>query len=180
MNESDKAIYGFMAEFKTPDLLIEAEKQACEEGYQEIEIYTPFPVEGLRKPRNPGRNRIALSALVGGGIGTIGSYFVEYYSAVIDYPINVGGRPHHSWPAFIPAVVEVAILGAVLGAVVSMFLLNGLPKLYHPVFNVPRFELATRDRFFLCIKASDPRFDNIETKHFLENLAAVNVYGAEE
>lgn len=179
MSESGKAIYGFMAEFKTPDLLIEAEKRACEEGYQEIEIYTPFPVEGLRKARGPGRNRIALSALVGGCIGAIGSYFVEYYSAVIDYPINVGGRPHHSWPAFIPAVVEVAILGAVLGTVVSMFLLNGLPKLYHPVFNVPQFERATRDGFFLCIKASDPRFDSARTKHFLENLAAANVYGVE-
>lgn len=180
MNESDKAIYGLMAEFKTPDRLIEAEKKACEEGYQEIGIYTPFPVEGLRKTRNQGRNRIALSVLVGGCIAGIGIYFVEYYSAVINYPINVGGRPYHSWPAFIPVVVEVAILGAVLGAVISMFLLNGLPKLYHPVFNVPQFERATRDGFFLCIKASDPRFDEARTKQFLENLAAVNVYGVGE
>lgn len=176
---SGTIIYGLMAEFETPTLLVEAARRTSSAGYQAIEIYTPFPVEGLEKFLGRRRNRLSLLALVGGCIGAISSYFLEYYSAVIDYPINVGGRPYHSWPAFIPATVELTILGAALATVLGLFLFNGLPRLYHPVFNVPQFDLATQDRFFLCVKASDSRFDNIETRRFLESLKPVNVHGVE-
>lgn len=181
-NGSDITPYGLMAEFKTPNLLRQGARQAREEGYQEIEAYTPFPVEGLEKILNRSRKRarIPLFTLIGGCIVGAGIYLTEYYAAVIDFPINIGGRPHHSWPAFIPVVVEVAILGAALGAVITMFLLSGLPRLYHPVFNVPQFDRATQDRFFLCIGANDARFDKDKTRHFLESLEATDVYGVEE
>jgi hypothetical protein len=173
-------MYGLMAEFETPALLIEAVGKTREAGYQDVEIYTPFPLKELEEDRSPRWIWIPYSTLLGGIIGGYVIYFIEYYSAVIAYPINVGGRPYHSWPAFIPVTVEVAILGAALGAVISMFLLNGLPRLSHPVFNVPAFDLATRNRFFLCIRVSDPCFGFTETRHFLESLRGANVHGVEE
>jgi hypothetical protein len=169
-----------MAEFETSDLLVEAVGKTREAGYQAVEMYTPFLLEGLEKPSGTRFDRLSLLTLAGGCIGGIGIYLIEYYAAVINYPINVGGRPYHSWPAFIPVTVEVAILGAALGVVISMFLLDGLPKLSHPVFNVSEFDLATRNRFFLCIRTSDPHFDITKTKHFLESLEGANVHRVEE
>jgi hypothetical protein len=180
MNGTKRIIYGLMAEFKTPNLLIEAVRKTRESGYQDIEIYTPFPVKELEKTSSSHWNWISFSTLVGGCIVGGVFYFIEYFSAVMNYPLNSGGRPYHSWPAFIPIPVEMGILGAALGAVISMFVLNGLPRLTHPVFNVPVFDLATRNRFFLCIRANNPCFDITETKHFLESLEGANVHEVEE
>jgi hypothetical protein len=180
MNKSKGVIYGFMAELETPKLLIKAVRKTREAGYQDIEIYTPFPVKELEKTSNSHWNWISFSTLVGGCIVGGVFYFIEYFSAVVNYPLNSGGRPYHSWPAFIPIPVEMGILGAALGAVISMFVLNGLPRLTHPVFNIPAFDLATRNRFFLCIRASDPYFEITETRRFLESLESASVHKVEE
>jgi len=116
------------------------------------------------------KNRVSLCTLIGGILGGTGGYSLMYWISVIDYPINVGGKPFHSWPAFIPVLFECTVLGASLATLVGMLLLNGLPQPYHPVFNVPRFALASRDRFFLCVEATDPKFDAAETPLFLGNL----------
>ena len=126
-------------------------------GYRNVEAYAPFSVEGLAEALGFARNRVALITLLGGILGGAGIYFLQWYSAVIDYPINIGGRPLHSWPAFIPATFECTVLGAALAAFFGMLILNGLPRLHHPVFNAPDFDLATRNRFFLCIEAADGR-----------------------
>lgn len=176
MNGSKGIIYGLMAEFETPDRLVDAVEKIREKDYQALEIYTPFPIKELEISPGLRWNWLSFSTLVGGCIGGGLIYFIEYFAAVVNYPINVGGRPYHSWPAFIPITVEVGILGAAVGAVITMFFLNGLPKLSHPVFNVPAFDLVTRNRFFLCVRANDSRFDLIETKQFLESLEGANVH----
>jgi hypothetical protein len=162
-----EGIYGLMAEFESPEDLIEATRGAYDEGYRMMEAYTPFPVEGLAEALGFHRNRVPRIVLIGGVIGGLSGYFMQWYSAVISYPLNVGGRPLHSWPAFIPVTFELTVLGASLAAVVGMLAMNGLPRPHHPVFNVPGFVLASNDRFFLSIQARDPRFDPATTREFL-------------
>lgn len=169
------AIYGLMAEFETANHLLEAVKRARKENYHKIEAYSPFPVEGLSEALGFRSNWIAPITLLGGIIGGIGGYFLQYYSAVIDFPFNTGGRPYHSWPVFVIPAFELTILCASLAAFFSMLLLNGLPKLYHPVFNAKDFDLATRNRFFLCILASDPLFDDFRTRQILEELNPIHI-----
>jgi hypothetical protein len=169
------ALYGLLAEFATPDDLLQATRQARQEGYRRLEAYTPFPVEGLAEALDFHRTHIPLVVLLGGVVGGLGSYFLQYWINVVHYPLNVGGRPLHSWPAFIPVTFELTILGAALAAVLGMLALNGLPMPYHPLFNVPRFERASSDGFFLCIEAHDARFDSAETRRFLEGLSASEV-----
>jgi Protein of unknown function (DUF3341) len=161
-------IYGLLAEFSDPTELVTAVRRAYEEGYRQMDAYSPFPVEGLAEALGFHRTRVPLLVLIGGLIGCMGGYFLQYYIAAIHYPINIGGRPLNSWPAFIPITFELTVLVAALSAVLGLLALNGLPMPYHPVFNVPRFALATRDRFFLCIEALDPLFDREGTRRFLE------------
>jgi hypothetical protein len=168
-------LYGLMAEFRTGDALLEAARRAREAGYRDVEAYAPYPVEGMAEAVGFRRNRVPLITLLGGVAGGLGGYFLQWYSAVIDYPINVGGRPLHSWPSFIPATFELTILGAALAAVLGMLAANGLPRLYHPVFNAPDFEQATRNRFFLCLPARDPNFDAGRSKAFLDSLQPMSV-----
>lgn len=163
-------IYGLMAEFATPEELLAAVHRVREEGYRHLDAYTPFPVEGVTEALGFHHTRLPLVVLIGGIVGCIGGYLLQYYTTVIDYPVNVGGRPLNSWPSFIPVTFEMTILVAAFAAVLGMLALNGLPMPYHPVFNAPRFALATRDRFFLCIEATDPKFDRERTRYFLERL----------
>lgn len=172
---ANKRIYGLLAEFKGPDELVEAAKKAYQAGYRKLDAYSPFPIEGLSEELGMRNTRLPWIVLGGGIIGAVAGYFMQYYSMVIDYPINVGGRPLHSWPAFIPITFELSILFAVIAAVLGMFALNGLPMPYHPVFNTPNFELASRNHFFLSIEAEDPKFDLDGTRRFLESLEAQEV-----
>ena len=167
--------YGLLAEFRTEAELLQAVRQARAEGFRRIDAYTPFPVEGLAEALGHRHTRVPLIALLGGIVGGLGAYFLQYWISAIDYPINVGGRPLNSWPAFIPVTFELTVLGAALAAVLGMLALNGLPMPYHPVFHVPRFALASRDRFFLCIESTDRKFDRHATRRFLESLRAREV-----
>jgi len=163
-------IYGLMAEFDTPEDLLAAAKRAHAQGYRRMDAYTPFPVEGLSDAIGFHHTWLPLLVLIAGILGAIVGFASQYYATVIDYPLNVGGRPLNSWPSYIPITFEVTILFAALTAVVGMIALNRLPMPYHPVFNVPRFALASRDRFFLCIEATDPLFDREATRRFLQGL----------
>jgi hypothetical protein len=163
-------IYGLMAEFDTPTQIVVAARHAYAAGYRRLDAYSPFPVEGLSEAIGFYRNRVPLVVLIGGLLGALTAYVLQYWINVIDYPLNIGGRPFHSWPAFIIVTFELTILFAGLSAVLGMLAMNGLPMPYHPVFNVPSFALATRDRFFLCIEATDPKFDLAATREFLAGL----------
>jgi ActD protein len=165
-----KPVYGVIAEFEGPDQLVEAAQRAYAEGYRQLDAYTPFPVHGLADAIGHKGRRLPLYVLLGGLLGGFGAFFMQAYANVIDYPFNIGGRPFFSWPAYIPITFEATILGAVLTAVFGMLALNGLPQPYHPVFNVPNFELASRSHFFLCIEAIDPKFDAEATAKFLSSL----------
>ena len=163
-------IYGLIAEFDDPTSLVTATERAHHEGYRCMDAYSPYPIEELHEALGSHHTKLPLIVLIGGLTGCLGGYALQYWVSVLAYPINVGGKPFHSWPAFIPVTFECTILGAALSAVLGMLALNGLPQPYHPVFNVPRFALASRNRFFLCIESKDPKFDLEKTRQFLETL----------
>jgi hypothetical protein len=162
-----QALYGLMAEFKNPEDLLKATQRAYEAGYRRMDAFTPFPVEGLAEALGVHSTRVPLICLIGGLIGCVGGFFLQYWPNVVGYPLDIGGKPHNSWPAFIPITFEMTVLCAGLATVFGMLALNGLPMPYHPVFNAQRFELATRNRFFLCIMARDAKFDPQKTREFL-------------
>ncbi|HZZ93785.1 MAG TPA: DUF3341 domain-containing protein [Usitatibacter sp.] len=170
------AIYGLMAEFASADKLVEAARRAREAGHEWVEAYSPFPIEGIAEAVGFPGSRVPLATLIGGLAGGAGGFFLQWYAAVIDYPLNIGGRPTNSWPAFVPVTFEMTVLFAALSAVVAMFVANGLPKLRHPVFNAPEFEHSTRNRFFLCLRADAPRFEEKQARHFLERLESMKVF----
>jgi len=172
-------IYGLMAEFHSPETLVEAARRAFREGFRRMDAYTPFPIEGLSEAIGFHRTRIPLIVLIGGLVGCLGGFFLQYWVAVLDYPINIGGRPLNSWPSFIPVAFELTILIAALSAFFGVLALNGLPMPYHPVFNVKEFELASRNRFFLCIEAADAKFDRDGTWKFLQAMSPEGVYEVE-
>lgn len=175
MAQDGPQFYGLMAEFEEADDLLEASQKVREAGYQDFDAYTPFPIEGLGDAVGHKRSPIPILVFAGGLLGALTAFGMMYSSAVIFYPVNAGGRPLNSWPAFIPITFELTILFAALTAVVSMFFLNKLPMPYHPVFNVPSFQRASQDRFFICIEAVDPKFDLDKTRAFLEGLGPEKV-----
>jgi hypothetical protein len=173
------ALYGVMAEFDNPTDIVAAARRVHEEGYRNIDAFSPFPIEELSEAIGFHRNRLPLIVLIGGILGCIGGFALCYWASVYAYPLNIGGRPLNSWPAFIPVTFETTILVAALSAVLGMLALNGLPQPYHPVFNAPRFELASRNTFFLLIEAKDPRFDLEATRAFLDSLGPKEVINVE-
>jgi hypothetical protein len=172
-------IYGVMAEFDEPERLLAATEKAYASGYRRMDAYTPYPIEGLADALGKHYTRLGWIVLAGALAGATGGYLLAYYASVISYPLNIGGKPFNSWPAFIPVVFECTILAAAFSAVLGMLGLNRLPQPYHPVFNVPRFALASRNRFFLCIESRDPQFDREGTRQFLEQASEHEVYEVE-
>jgi hypothetical protein len=168
----DKPLFGYMAEFDSADALVDGARKMYAEGYRRLDTYSPFPIEPAWEAI--GANDTTLQKLVlGGGIlGAIGGFGLCYWTQVIAYPLNIGGRPFNSWPSFIPVTFEVTILLAALTTVFGMIVLNGLPMPYHPVFNVKRFSLASSEAFFLTVEADDPKFDRKATWDFMKGLGA--------
>jgi hypothetical protein len=164
------ALYGLIAEFRTPAEILSAARAARAAGYRKIDAFTPYPMEELSEALGHHHSRVPLIVLLGGLTGAAAGYGLQYWAAVIEYPMNIGGRPLHSWPAFIVPTFEMTILFAALSAVLGMFFLNGLPMPYHPVFNAKNFALASRDRYFLLVEARDPQFDRAATERFLLSL----------
>jgi hypothetical protein len=166
--------FGVLAEFVEPDELVAAASRVYEEGYRDYEAYSPMPVEGLSEAIGFPRSRMPMVVLLGGIFGCIGGYAMQYF-LTMDYPLNIGGRPLHSWPSFIPVTFEMTVLFGALAAVLGMLALNGLPRPHHPLFAIPQFDRATQDRFFLCIRRTDPKFDDRATHEFLHRLGAKEV-----
>jgi hypothetical protein len=172
-------LYGLMAEFATPEDLLRAAQGAYDAGYRKMDAYSPSQVEGVAEAIGFKKTRVPLVVLIGGIIGALSAYGMQYYSAVRDYPLNVGGRPLHSWPAFVPITFELTVLVAAFAAVFGMLAMNRLPKPYHPVFNVPEFRLASQTRFFLCLQADDLAFSEQSTQRFLKSLEPLAIHEVE-
>jgi hypothetical protein len=167
------ALHGVMGEFSTPQDLVTAIEEVRAQGYSKLDAYSPYPIEEAWEALGHHKSPVPLIVLIGGIVGGLSGFFLQYWVSVIEYPVNVGGRPLNSWPSFIPVTFECTILGAVLAAVAGVFILNGLPEPYHPVFNVERFAFASRNRYFLCIEATDPKFNREKAHHLLLELNAV-------
>lgn len=163
-------IYGLMAEFTSAEEILSAARRARAAGYRHMDAYTPYSVDGIAEELGFLRTEVPFIVLIAGLVGAGVGFFMQYFSMAIDYPFNIGGRPDNSWPVFIPITFEVMVLVSGLSALLAMLFLNGLPRLHHPVFNVPSFERASQDRFFLCIEAADPQFDAAGTRQFLAEL----------
>ena len=157
-HEQSHRCFGVLAEYKDGAALLAAIELGKEAGYRDMEAYTPLPMHEVSHALGH-KNHLPLLVLIGGLLGATIGFGMQYYASVVHYPINVGGRPLNSWPSFIPVTFEMTILCAALTAVLGMLALNGLPRPHHPVFSVPGFELASRDRFFLLVLHYDPRFD---------------------
>lgn len=173
--ETDPHLYALIAEFETSDELLAAARQVYQAGYRNTDAYSPFPIEGLAETLGAQRTWLSEIVLGGGILGGLAGYAMQWYSSVISYRLNEGGKPAHSWPAFVPITFELTVLGAAAAALLGMLALNGLPSPYHPVFNLPSFSQASQDRFFLAIEARDPQFDLEKTQSFLQSLEPLEV-----
>ena len=178
--QEETGIYGLMAEFDTPSSAVAAARQTYDAGYRRINAYSPYPIEELAEAIGFHKNLVPLTVFICGILGAIGGISLQIWTSSIDYPINVGGRPLISLPSFIPITFECTVLLASFGSFLGMLIMNGLPKPYHPVFNVPSFDRASIDRFFVCVKADDPKFNEDETRAFLTRLGAREVSHVEK
>ena len=174
-DDQSTRLYGVLAEFDSPSRLVAATRKAHDAGYRKMDAYAPFPIEELTEALGSHHSKLPLLVLVGGLLGCLAGFGLQYWVSAIEYPMNIAGRPLNSWPMFIPVTFEMTILFAALACVFGLFALCGLPTPYHPVFNVPRFSFASRDRYFLCIEAEDPRFELDGTRRFLEDLGPAEV-----
>ncbi len=168
-------LYGLMVEFETPTELVNGCKAAYAEGYREMDAYSPFPIEEVSEAIGFHKSAVPLVVLLGGILGGTSGFALQYWINVIAYPLNIGGKPYDSWPAFIVPTFEMTILFAGLCGMFGMFALNGLPQPYHPVFNVDKFSAVTRDKFFLCVEATDPKFDLVGTQQFMQSLKPLSI-----
>jgi hypothetical protein len=173
--DRETLIYGLLAEFDDANALVEAAKRTHAEGYRKVDTFSPFPIEAAWEALHAEDRRVQLFVLIGGIIGCFAGFGLCYWTQVIAYPLNIGGRPFNSWPSFIPVTFETTVLFAAFTAVIGMIALNGLPMPYHPVFNVPSFSRASQDGFFLAIEATDPKFDRTRTFEFMKQLGAKEV-----
>src|SRR5215475_7052290 len=172
--------YGLMAQFDSPSAIIAAARRTYAAGYRRINAYSPFPIEELSEAIGFHRDYVALCTLICGILGGLGGFMLQYWTAAIDYPLNVGGRPLLSLPSFIPVTFECTVLLASFGAFIGSLLMNRLPQPYHPAFNVPAFTRASQDRFFLCVKSDDTKYDEARTRAFFEGLGAIEVNNVEK
>jgi hypothetical protein len=168
-------LFGVMAEFATLDDLVAGIEEARRRGYRKMDAYTPSPSRDVTNALQLPPSKLPLITLIGGLVGAVFGYGLQYWGAVFDYPLNVGGRPLHSWAYFVPATSMSAMLFAALAAVFGMFALNRLPALYHPVFNEPRLSLASGNAFFLCVETTDAKFDREALSAMFNELEAVHV-----
>jgi hypothetical protein len=176
MDKKTPAIFGLLARFPDPETLVHAVRQVTEAGYRHMDAYTPFPLEGLADAMRLKPSRLPYAVLAGGIIGGLLGFFMQYFATVINLPLNIGGRPLNSWPAYIPITFELTILLAAFGGVIGLFIVTRFPQPYHPVFNVEDFQKhGSQDGFYLGIEARDPKFDMIETRKFLDSLGAILV-----
>jgi hypothetical protein len=179
MKQTAPRLYGVMAEFDNPTDLVAAARRTYQAGYRRINGYSPYPIEELSEAIGFTHTSLPIIVLIGGILGGLGGFFMQYWMEVINYPLNVGGKPYNSWPAFIPITFECTILCAAFAAVFGMLALNKLPQPYHPVFNAPNFALATRDSFFLVIEASDRKFQHDLVVEFMKGLGAKDLVDVE-
>lgn len=173
--DTNPVTFGLLAEFHEPDELLEAATRIQAEGYRDYEAYSPMPVEGLPEAVGFPRSRMPFIVLIGAICGGVIGFLMQYVLTVHVYPLNIGGRPLNSWPSFIPVTFELTILLAGLSAVLGMLAMNGLPRPYHPLFAIPEFDRASQDRFFVCIRATDPKYHDQTTREFLQGLGAKEV-----
>ena len=174
-HEPAPTTWGLVAEFETADGLIEATKTAKAAGYNRMDGYSPYPLPEVADALNFPRSEIGAVMFVGGMCGALFGLFMQAFATAIDYPVVVAGKPYFSLPMYVPIMWELLVLTASLTGTIGLFALCGLPQPYHPLFNVPQFERATRDRFFLAIEATDPQYDPAKTKAFLESLSPASV-----
>jgi ActD protein len=172
--------YGLIAQFDSPSAIVAAARHTYAAGYRRINAYSPFPIEELSEAIGYHRDYVALCTLICGILGALGGFTLQYWTAAFDYPLNVGGRPLLSLPAFIPITFECTVLLAAFGAFIGSLLMNRLPQPYHPTFNVPAFNRASQDRFFLCVRSDDPKYNDARTRAFLEGLGAIEVSNVEK
>ena len=173
-------LHGIMAEFSEPEALIAAIRKVRGQGYTKMEAYTPFPVEGLTEELGKPKTKIQWLILCGALAGGLGGFGLQTWTTTMAYPLNYGARPHFSWPAYMPVTFELTVLLAAFTAVIGMIVLNGLPQPYHPVFNVKEFDAASKDKFFLCVESTDPKFDSTAVKSALTSAGATAVYEVED
>lgn len=172
-------LYGLLIEFEDPEALVAAARRVRNAGYRRIDAYSPMPVEGLAEALGMRNTRLPYIVLIGGICGGLMGLLFQAWVNAVAYPLNIGGRPPLSWPSFVPVTFEMTILGAALSGVLGMLALNKLPRPHHPLFGVPEFDLASQSRFFLCVEASDPLFDRLETRSLLEEVAENSVIEVE-